>query len=280
MDEANGARGGTAAHELAQALKAMIRAERAIRNLDSALAHAAEPRRPFRRAVKAWKIIALAAFLAAIPSTGAWASPVQRTAGIAAQLGAASTPAQAREHVAALDPSVKAALDAGQGAELLALAQSNPDIGGALAANATVTSPEVTNGRTPPKATPGHAARRRHGAVAHSAGCWGSWAQQANWYVGGVVAWVYVRENGWCGANGWITWLGGATFASWSWGPFCLGGKGHDYSWDGSYGWVHMAHWASLGYSYPWGCLTFSGNKAVIRIAWNGYADNYNDYGF
>jgi hypothetical protein len=78
-----------------------------------------------------------------------------------------------------------------------------------------------------------------------------------------------------------MTSLGGyATFASWTWGPFCLGGKGEDYSWDPKPSWVHMAHWASLGSSYPWGCFTYSGGKVVIRIAWNGYWDTYNDYGF
>jgi hypothetical protein len=94
------------------------------------------------------------------------------------------------------------------------------------------------------------------------------------------VAWVWLRENGWCGNGYAMTWLGGVSFASWSWGPFCLGGKGTDYSWDGYPTWVHAAHWASLGYSYPWGCLTFRGNKAVIRWAANGYLDTVSDYGF
>jgi hypothetical protein len=97
---------------------------------------------------------------------------------------------------------------------------------------------------------------------------------------GQTVGWIFVRENGWCGSGGRITWLGVPTFASWSWGPFCLGNQGDNYSWDGSVAWVHMAKWGSLGNSYPWGCFTWSGAKVVIRIAWTGYWDEYNDYGF
>ena len=117
---------------------------------------------------------------------------------------------------------------------------------------------------------------------AHAAGCYGSPSSQWTWWVAGATAgWVYVRQNGWCGSGGVIWNLGGyATFASWSWGPFCLTSKGAAYSWDVWPSWVHMAHWATFGLSYPWGCCGYSGGKAPLRIAWNGYWDRDNDVGF
>ena len=109
----------------------------------------------------------------------------------------------------------------------------------------------------------------------------GSPSSHVNWTTPfGTIGWLYVRENGWCGQSGYIYWYGGPTFASWAWGIYCFANHGENYSWDGYPGWIHMANWASLGVSYPWGCAGISGGKVVIRIAWNGYWDRYNDYGF
>jgi hypothetical protein len=217
-----------------------------------------------------YAIAAIAALLLAAP--GALASPAQQAVDHAASLPVAVNAQQASEHAAALRADVAAAVRAGEGSALLG--SHDPDLLSALLPYA-----QTAGSSAPPShyAPPARAARKR----AHAAGCYGSPWNQLNWTeYGGTVAWIYVRENGWCGDSGRIWWYGGPTFAAWTWGPFCLGNRGSNYSWDVWPSWIHMAHWGSLGVSYPWGCFTYSGGKVVLRIAWNGYWDEYNDYGF
>ncbi len=206
------------------------------------------------------------------------APQVQSAESAVAKLPVATNAKMAESNQAAIAVKVKAAIAAGHGKQLLERTNS-PDVAADLLRYGTVT----TKVRQSPKSrreAPAFTSRRKV-TTAHSAGCYGSpWSQQNYTEFGATVAWIYVRENGWCGSNGRITWYGGPTFANWTWGPFCLGSRGSNYTWDYPYSWIHMAYWASLGTSYPWGCLTYHGGKVQIRIAWNGYWDEYNDYGF
>jgi hypothetical protein len=211
----------------------------------------------------------------------------------AAQLGVAGDEAKAIEDQRTLMPAVKEAVTAGAGKSLLEHSR-NPSVIADLShyikprlTHAPLTQkakplqpPNGTGGPARPGKVEARAAAARH-VRAHIAGCWGNaWTiQQWETWVG-TIAWIYVRENGWCGEWYGMSWLGGATFADWEWGPYCLTGHGQDYSWDLYPYWVHMANWGSLGISYPWGCLGIRGEKVVIRIASNGYWDTYNDYGF
>ena len=213
---------------------------------------------------------------------------------MAAKVGVASNEAQALKDQKTLMPAVKEAVVAGAGRALLEHT-TNPSVAADLArgyakrkltrsALAKKTKPRrVPNGTGGP-AQPGNveakAAAARH-SRAHTAACWGdAWTIQEWETWVGTIAWIYARENGWCGEPYGMTWLGGPTYADWEWGPYCLAGHGEDYSWDQYPYWVHMANWGSLGISYPWGCLGVNGEKVVIRIASNGYWDTYNDYGF
>jgi hypothetical protein len=228
------------------------------------------------RAVAAAALLVLGLASVMAGSAQAASPDVQHAEGVAATLPAAASPQAAEANQAALAPAVKATVAAGHGRELLD-STTSPDVRADLLRYGGVT--KATIGSPPSRyAPPAQAARHKR---AHAAGCYGSpWTQERWTEFGQTVAWIFVRENGWCGSGGRITWLGGPTFADWSWGPFCLGGVGTNYSWDGSVAWVHMAIWGSLGNSYPWGCFTWSGAKIVQRIAWTGYWDRYNDYGF
>jgi hypothetical protein len=194
------------------------------------------------------------------------------------RLPAAASPQAAEANQAALAPSVKAAIKAGHGKELLETTTS-PDVRVDLlryGLTATTTHSVDSSAVKPPFAAT--AARRTR---ARAAGCYGwPWTQETFTEFGVTVAWIFVRENGWCGSGGRITWLGGPTFADWTGLGFCKTGHGENYTWDGSVAWVHMANWGSFGISYPWGCASYHGMKVVERIAWNGYWDRYNDYGF
>jgi hypothetical protein len=214
-------------------------------------------------------------------ASSAQASPdVQSVEAQASTLPAAASQQAAEENQKALAPSVKVSIAAGHGRELLESTSSLDVRADLLRFGATVTqthSPASVYAK-PTNAPKAQASRR---VRVHSAGCYGHPWSQTYWNVaGGTIGWLYVRANGWCGQNGYMTWLGGATFAQWAWGIYCFTGVGHDYSWDGYPAWVHMANWGSLGVSYPWGCAGIRGGKVQIRIAWNGYWDEYNDYGF
>jgi hypothetical protein len=224
------------------------------------------------------RIVVATAVLVVALSTTAWASPASQVEETAARLGPAANPQQAQAQVALMAPSVGAAIKAGEGATVLALAAK----GNVAVAAGLIPYIRGREEASPPsgKSPPAFAARQRH-VKAHAAGCYGSPSNQWTWTVAGAnVGWVYVRENGWCGSGGRITWYGGPTFAHWTQFPWCLTGEGTDYSWDVYPSWIHMAHWGTLGLSYPWGCAGYYGGKAPVRIAWNGYWDRYNDYGF
>ncbi|HSW85796.1 MAG TPA: hypothetical protein VLF79_04305 [Candidatus Saccharimonadales bacterium] len=226
----------------------------------------------------------------AIEVNGASSLPNVRGIEVAAsRLPSAETKQQAEANQAALAPMVRSAIAAGNAKALLE-SNENPDVAYDLLRYGNLRSGDVgspNNGQNAPafvgpkrSIVAASAAQRK--VKAHTAGCYGSpWNEHYWTEAGATVAWVYVRENGWCGSSGRITWYGGASFASWRWGPFCLGNHGSNYSWDYYPSWIHMANWATLGVTYPWGCFTYlSGGKAVVRIAWSGYWDSFNDYGF
>jgi hypothetical protein len=216
-------------------------------------------------------------------SASASASPdVQSVEAQARRLPAAANAQAAEANQRQLAPSVKAAVVAGHGRELLE-STSSPDVRVDLLRYGTSTTTHSPDATVAKPSFAGAATAARHRARAHAAGCYGSpWTQEGFTEFGVTVAWIFVRENGWCGAWGsWIYWLGGPTFATWAGLGFCgPTGHGENYSWDGSTQWVHMANWGGFGVSYPWGCASFHGMKVVQRIAWNGYWDRYNDYGF
>jgi hypothetical protein len=226
------------------------------------------------RLAAAARFILAVVLCATVPSTSAWATPVQQVEGIAAQQPAPTTPQQAAINRAAVQPSVDAAVARGEGPALLQ--SPSPDVKADLLHYVTTSQTGQAGGYhplTPPRAL----AARRH-VRAHAAGCWGWIADQVTFSVaGGTIGWIYVRNNGWCGNGYAITWYGGPTYAAWSWGPYCWTSKGSDYSWDGWPTWIHTAHWGEFGVSYPWGCAGIRGGKAVVRFAANGYWDRYND---
>jgi hypothetical protein len=230
--------------------------------------------RPLRRVASMAALLTVG--LASMMASSAQASPdVQSVEAQASSLPAASSPQAAERNANQLAPSVEDAIKAGHGRELLE--SKRPDVLAAVLRHGDLTQ-HSTHSQPSRYAPPAQAARHKQ---AHAAGCYGSPASEVYWTeFGQTVAWVYTRENGWCGSWGRITWLGGPTFASWAWGPFCLANQGDNYTWDGSTAWVHMAKWGTFGNSYPWGCFGWSGGKAVLRIAWTGYFDFYNDYGW
>jgi hypothetical protein len=234
--------------------------------------------RAFRPLRRVGSMAALAVLGLASMAGSASASPdVASVEAQASRLPAAANPQAAEANANQLAPAVKASIAAGHGRQLLE-STSSPDVRrdllkfGGLTVGSTH-SPKST------LAPPAALARVKHRA--HTAGCYGNPWSQTNWTVfGGTIGWLYVRENGWCGSGGRIyagTW---PTFAEWAWAVYCFTNKGTDFSWDVLYSWQHMAHWASLGVTYPWGCGGVSGGKVQIRIAWTGYWDEYNDYGF
>lgn len=225
----------------------------------------------------------------------------------AAQVGSASTEAQAVQDQATLMPAVKAAVKAGVTKSLMEHT-SNPSVAADLVRVAGkvyvekgmavkkkpakpakgITGPAepgeveapTTHSEAPPKERMAEAARRRFRA--HTAGCYGQ-ANSTGWVELeglGTVSWVYVGISGWCGEWYGLTAVYGLIMPRWVWGPFCLANEGTNYTYDGSYAWIHMANWASFGINYAFGCWTYAGEKAVLRIADNGYWDRYNDYGF
>ena len=215
---------------------------------------------------------------------------------VAVKLPPAIDAGTAAAQQAALRPSVEAAVARGEGPALLK--STNPSVLADLVPYSTVTPTTGETGRhskrrpklrrhpkpgvePPAGEVPGAQIARVH-PVAHAAGCWGwAWTQHDITVFGGnPIAWIYVRENGWCGNGYSMTWLGGPTFANWEWGPYCLTNHGENYTWDYWPTWVHMANWGTVGVSYPWGCFGLRGEKVVVRIAANGYWDTWNDYGF
>ncbi len=194
-------------------------------------------------------------------------------------LPAATSPQMAEANQAAVATSVKNAIAAGYGQQLSETTKSL-DVKADLLRYSKV---HVKSEKSPKSGfePPAFAAKKRSVKSAHSASCYGS-PYNRKWLelYGAYIAWVFVRENGWCGSYGRITWYGGPTFADWEYGPYCLANHGKDYSWDVYPSWIHMANWGTVGISYPWGCFGIRGIKTVLRIAWNGYNDGGNDYGF
>lgn len=266
---------------------------------------------------KRW-LLAAAAVLLACP-TSALATPtltraqqadVNSVVAKAAARPPVATASQAQRDIAAIQPTVDAAIAAGGQpvAQYLVQTTTNPSIAAAVLArypNAiTVTSGAGTGGvgsqsataTTARSRTARHARLPRHyhhvsvrrpvaapgGPLAHAAACWGSADSQWNWTLwGSEVGWLYTRENGWCGNGTSITWYGGAFFSNWAWGPFCVDDWNTNFSWDIPFSWLHAGSWGSLAYDYgPAGCLfPFNGGHATIRYAANGYWDRYDDYG-
>ena len=149
------------------------------------------------------RVALIALFMLGLASTMAGTAQalsldVQSTEAQASRLPAAASPQAAEANQKALAPSTKAAIAAGHGRELLETTKS-PDV------QADVLKFGVTETTTssPPSryGLPAKAARHKQG---HAAGCYGSPWSQTSWVIGGGISWLYVRENGWCGQNGYI----------------------------------------------------------------------------
>jgi hypothetical protein len=187
------------------------------------------------RPLRAVAAVALATLgLVSMMSAAAQASPdVQSVEAQASRLPAAANAQAAEANANALAPSVKAAIASGHGRELSESSKS-PDVAldilrfGGLHVTSTHWPASIyTKPANAPKA---QTARR---VRAHAAGCWGAVANQTNYNTawGSTISWVWVRANGWCGNGSSMTWLGGASFQRWSWGPYCQANQRADYSW-------------------------------------------------
>jgi hypothetical protein len=119
--------------------------------------------------------------------------------------------------------------------------------------------------------------------------CFGGVSSRENWNIvgGATVAWVQVGVEGWCAGPGnqAIVSVNSWTFPSWVNFPYCLASQGDYHGPDGSYvgsnsTWAHGLHTGQVGVSYPWGCGGLKSFEAALRIAYNGYWDTYDDWGF
>lgn len=227
-----------------------------------------------------------------------------------AELGVAQNEAQAVQDQKALALVVKAAVKAGDGTKLLETTKDGSvvvdvvkDLGGTnvkkdKADSAKHKKPKLHRNGTEDKeitaremkAEAAHFSSFRANkpsskpgrTIAHSAACWGEAWTILEWDIapGATVAWLYANAGWWCGNGYEMTGLGGPTLTTWSWGPFCIGNQYQNWSWDVYNSWVHTGQWGSIGASYPWGCFTWEGGHATVRIAANGYWDTYDDFGF
>jgi hypothetical protein len=228
-------------------------------------------------------VVGIIAVLALANGASATTTEVRTAEEAAAKLPAAASVQQAEANQAAVAPSVKAAIAAGHGRELLATTTS-PDVRADLLRYGQVTEVHSPFSRfEKPANAPTGVAARRH-VRAHAAGCYGSpWSVRQLLVAGLQVAYVFIRENGWCGEQGGqnrITYLSTPTYINWTWGPYCTTNYGTDFSWDYWPTWVHGFTKDTIGVPYPWGCWGIRGIKAVLRINAGGYWDTYDDYGF
>jgi hypothetical protein len=183
-------------------------------------------------------------------------------------------------------PSVDAAIAQGSAAVQQLLALKNPSVDADLLQNSTVSGGFLSSGSFLPvsEATAQTSSvRTRRIPQAHAASCYGAEASQWNYTEAGItVAWVYTRINGWCGNGSThvISSTGGWSFASWSQAPFCLGNQNEVSGWDVLYSEQHAMFAASEGVSYAFGCATYNGGHAPLRIRADGGWDTYDDWGF
>jgi hypothetical protein len=226
-------------------------------------------------------VVGIIAVLALANGASATTTEVRTAEEAAAKLPAAASVQQAEVNQAAVAPSVKAAIAAGRGKELSETTTS-PDVRVDLLRYGKVT---VSNTHSPfSRFTKPVNAPVAQTARAHAAGCYGYvWSRQGASIYGAEVAWVFFRENGWCGEQGGqnrITYLSTPTYASWTWGPYCTTNYGTDFSWDWWPTWVHGYTKDTIGVPYGFGCWGVKGEKTVIRINAGGYWDANNDYPF
>ena len=119
--------------------------------------------------------------------------------------------------------------------------------------------------------------------------CWGDRESTEDLTIAGGANVVSgsVVVDGWCQGPGHqaIVSVAGWQYPHWSWGPHCVGNDadyhGPDGSWVGSNStWAHALHTFSGGVSYAFGCGYLRSGEDALRIAYNGYWDNYDDWGF
>lgn len=214
--------------------------------------------------------------------------------------------AQAEAAQKKLETDVKKAIKAKDDSELLTLAESNPNVAGALLrANGkavalapkksqhiekepltTEDEPDAMESESEAGETSTESESRESESRESEPDLWGHCYNgvhsQTNYNTTlGTVAWLYTAMPAWCGIpNVEITYNASPQFASWDWGPYCLTSKNTLWGWDVYPRWQHGGNWAEVGVSYAFGCLGVRGFHATLRIAANGYWDNYDDFGF
>ena len=123
-------------------------------------------------------------------------------------------------------------------------------------------------------------------AAAAASGCHNPVVVQHTWTAKDIIAgWVITRIDGWCWSNGYITSTQGWAFPKYQAYGTCMT---NEYSTHGGYGarnsngntaWAHGGHWATIGFKVGGSCLG-PYYSATLRIAGDGYYDNYDDFGF
>jgi hypothetical protein len=119
--------------------------------------------------------------------------------------------------------------------------------------------------------------------------CYGGVYSRTTYSVVGVnVAWTQTEVGGWCTGPGktMIVSVNGWTFPEWIGGGMC---NAYDYSVHAGEGtsdgaghtnWAHGIHVLSVGYGVNGACATTKTIEAALRIRYDGYYDNVDDWGF
>jgi hypothetical protein len=234
--------------------------------------------------MKRWSSLAALAAIFALPASAQAALSINATPQNAAQakVQAQNAPAPSAALVSQLLKTPENQLTNADRAELgAALIHGTVSISTTGAAPSSV-APALNTGTPAPSskqsATPG--------AVGQ---CWGDRETTENLTIAGGANVVSgsVVVDGWCQGPGHqaIVSVAGWQYPHWSWGPYCVGNDtdyhGPDGSWVGSNStWAHALHTFSGGVSYAFGCGYLRSGEDALRIAYNGYWDNYDDWGF
>jgi len=115
----------------------------------------------------------------------------------------------------------------------------------------------------------------------------GEWTRYTLSTAGINLAWSQVGVGGWCAGPGGqaIVEVSGWSFPNWLAAPYCVAGDPTTHGPDGSYvgsnsTWAHGLQTLHVGISYAFGCAGLNTAEDALRIAYNGYWDGYDDFGY
>lgn len=88
--------------------------------------------------------------------------------------------------------------------------------------------------------------------------------------------------NSWCGNGSSITSIDGWGHHTWSQYPYCITDTSTQGGWDVYPSWQHGGQWGTTGlYTLAIVCAPILGSShATMRVAANGYWDEYDDFGY